>query len=68
MILSRRSLLASLGLALPAAAVVTTAQAATFHHAHHAKRHLHAASAHPLHHAKTHRTASALRGHPRVHA
>jgi type IV secretory pathway TrbD component len=61
-ILSRRSLLASLGLALPVVAVATAAKAATVHHPIHpaAKRHLHASS-HVPHHRKPHRTAAAAR-------
>lgn len=60
MILSRRSLLASLGGALPAVAVATAAQAATPlpHTSHHAKKHVHAASAHATRHRKTHHTAA----------
>ena len=62
MILSRRSLLASFGVALPAVAVATAtaAQAATPlpHTSHHAKKHVHAASAHATRHRKTHHTAA----------
>jgi hypothetical protein len=49
---SRRSLLATLGLALPAVLFAGGAMAATgdaIHHAHHVRHHVHAASAHVLH-------------------
>ena len=66
MITTRRSLLVSLGLALPVAAFVTAGNAAantTATH-HHAKAHSHATHAtHLRSHAKTHRTASAQRSH-----
>ncbi len=65
--ISRRSLLASLGLALPAAVAAAGAQAATpTRMPHHAKHHVHTASAHVLHHHKPHRTASAMRPHPQA--
>ncbi len=66
MITTRRSLLLSLGLALPVTAFVTagTAAANTTATHHHAKAHSHATRAtHMRSHAKTHRTASAQRSH-----
>lgn len=63
MILSRRSLLASLGVALPAVAVASTAKAASpLLPKHHAKKHVHTASAHTSHHRKAHHAAPAA--HP----
>jgi len=65
--MSRRSLLASLGLALPAAVAAVGAQAAvTPRLSHHSKRHVHTASAHTLHHHKPHSTASVTRSHPQA--
>jgi len=65
--ISRRSLLASLGLALLAATVAAGAQAATVQRLpHHAKRHMHAASTHTLHHRKVHRTASVQHSRPQA--
>jgi hypothetical protein len=58
---TRRSLLASLGLALPAVAAATGASAATTTAPRHAKPHGHVA--HAQHHAKPHRTASAKHAH-----
>lgn len=66
MILSRRSLLASLGLALPALAApaltgADAASASTVRHAGHAaRRHLHA-SGHAPHHRKPRHAAGAAR-------
>jgi hypothetical protein len=59
-ITTRRSLLASLGLALPVAAVATRASATTTALSHHGKKHGHLAH---LPHAKSHRTASIRHGH-----
>jgi hypothetical protein len=65
--ISRRSLLASLGLALPAATAAAGAQAATTSRlAHHGKHHLHTVSSRSLHHHKLHRTASTMRSHPQA--
>jgi hypothetical protein len=68
MILSRRSLLASLGLALPASVAATSARADAVYRPvhHHTKRHGHVASSHKLHPHKTHRTASAVRTRPQA--
>ncbi len=59
-IITRRSLLASLGLALPVAATATRASATTTALSHHGKRHGHLAH---LPHAKSHRTASLRHAH-----
>ncbi len=65
--ISRRSLLASLGLALPATVATVDAKAAEARHLpHHARRHTHTASVRTLHHHKTHRTASVMRVHPQA--
>ncbi len=63
MMTTRRSLLASLGLALPAMAVATGASAAATASPRHAKPHGHVA--HAQHHGKPHRTASAKHTHAR---
>jgi hypothetical protein len=60
-IITRRSLLVALGLALPVAAVATAATADTTIRPHHARKHGHLAHAH--HHGKPHRTASTARRH-----
>jgi len=61
-ITTRRSLLVSLGLALPVAAVASgTAAASTIAHAHHARKHGHIA--HGPRHGKAHRTALSARPH-----
>jgi hypothetical protein len=64
LIITRRSVLASLGLAMPVAAIARGAQASTTpSRAHHDRTHAH--SAHLQHHGKPHRTASAAHHHPK---
>lgn len=63
--ISRRSLLASLSLALPVVAVAAGAQAATSPHR--VKHQVHAASAHTVHH-KAHRTAATAPARVPTHA
>jgi hypothetical protein len=57
MFLTRRSLVAALGLALPVASVASTASANTATPRPHGKKH--GGTAHIQHHAKPHRTAAA---------
>jgi hypothetical protein len=64
-ITTRRSLLASLGFALPLVAAATGASASTTSLPHHAAKHAHSAHAQRHVHGKMHRTASVQRLHPK---